>query len=86
MPADERRSASYTSRPTSCSTAALGHAYEEHDDLTPLTDYGRAKAEAEQVIASVDPTTPMVRTSLLYSDEADCHQRQLVRRAVCPGG
>ena len=43
-----------------------GSRYVESDALTPVTGYGRAKAEAEARVAAADPAALIVRTSLLY--------------------
>jgi dTDP-4-dehydrorhamnose reductase len=43
-----------------------GRPYCERDPPTPVTDYGRAKAESERVVASTAPTALVVRTSLIY--------------------
>lgn len=43
-----------------------GGPYVEDDPLSPLTAYGRAKAEAELRVAAAHPATLLVRTSLLY--------------------
>lgn len=43
-----------------------GAPYVEDDPLTPATAYGRAKAEAERLVASEHPDALIVRTSLLY--------------------
>jgi dTDP-4-dehydrorhamnose reductase len=43
----------------------LGRPYREHDPVSPITDYGRAKAAAEAVVASA-PASVVVRTSLIY--------------------
>lgn len=43
-----------------------GTPYVEGDPVSPLTDYGRAKAEAEERVAAADPAAVLVRTSLLY--------------------
>jgi dTDP-4-dehydrorhamnose reductase len=40
--------------------------YREHDAPTPITDYGRWKAEAEERVAAHHPAALMLRTSLLY--------------------
>ena len=40
--------------------------YVEDDELDPVTDYGRAKAEAEAAVAHAYPGALVVRTSLLY--------------------
>jgi dTDP-4-dehydrorhamnose reductase len=41
-------------------------AYTEDDEPCPVTDYGRAKADAEQAVAAAHPGPLIVRTSLLY--------------------
>jgi dTDP-4-dehydrorhamnose reductase len=43
-----------------------GAPYVEDDPLSPLTDYGRAKAEAEVRVALAHSDALLVRTSLLY--------------------
>ena len=43
-----------------------GAPYVESDPLSPITDYGRAKAEAEVLVAAAHPAAVLVRTSLLY--------------------
>jgi dTDP-4-dehydrorhamnose reductase len=43
-----------------------GAPYVEDDALSPVTDYGRAKADAEQRVAEVYPEALIVRTSLIY--------------------
>jgi dTDP-4-dehydrorhamnose reductase len=43
----------------------LGRPYREEDPVSPVTDYGRAKADAERLVAAVDPTALIVRTSLI---------------------
>ncbi len=40
--------------------------YSPGDLPQPITPYGRAKAEAEQIVASTLPRAAMVRTSLIY--------------------
>ncbi len=42
-----------------------GRPYREEDHVSPVTDYGRAKADAERLVAAVDPTALIVRTSLI---------------------
>lgn len=41
-----------------------GSAYAEDDRPSPVTDYGRAKAEAERLVAAEHPEALVVRTSL----------------------
>jgi dTDP-4-dehydrorhamnose reductase len=43
----------------------LGRPYREDDPPSPITDYGRAKAVAESVVAEA-PAAVIVRTSLIY--------------------
>jgi dTDP-4-dehydrorhamnose reductase len=43
-----------------------GAPYVEDDPLSPVTDYGRAKAEAERRVRAAHPEALIVRTSLLY--------------------
>jgi dTDP-4-dehydrorhamnose reductase len=43
-----------------------GTPYVEDDPVSPLTDYGRSKAEAERRVALAYPEALLVRTSLLY--------------------
>lgn len=43
--------------------------YVESDTPTPLHDYGRWKAEAEQAVMEACPSAVMIRTSLLYSSD-----------------
>jgi len=43
-----------------------GAPYLEDDKPTPVTDYGRAKADAERAVLAAHPQALVVRTSLLY--------------------
>ena len=43
-----------------------GAPYVEDDPLSPVTEYGRAKAEAESRVARAHPQALIVRTSLIY--------------------
>lgn len=43
----------------------LGRPYTEVDPVSPITDYGRAKADAEALVTAA-PNTLVVRTSLIY--------------------
>src|SRR5262245_38474088 len=42
-----------------------GAPYLEEDEPSPVTDYGRAKAEAERRVAAAHPQALLVRTSLI---------------------
>jgi len=44
----------------------LGCAYREDDVRSPVTEYGRAKADAEDRVLAVHPGALLVRTSLIY--------------------
>jgi dTDP-4-dehydrorhamnose reductase len=57
-------------------------AYTELDPPSPVTEYGRDKADAEALVARIDPGAVIVRTSLIYGDdELSVHERA-VRDAV----
>jgi dTDP-4-dehydrorhamnose reductase len=45
--------------------------YVEASALDPVDDYGRAKADAEEVVRAACPSAAIVRTSLLYSADRD---------------
>jgi dTDP-4-dehydrorhamnose reductase len=47
-----------------------GGPYVEDDPVSPVTGYGRAKAEAERRVAAAHPGAVIVRTSLLYGGPA----------------
>jgi len=56
--------------------------YTELDPPSPVHDYGRDKADAEALVARLDPGAVIVRTSLLYgTDELSAHERA-VRDAI----
>lgn len=63
----------------------LGRPYREDDAVAPISDYGRAKARAEDLVAKAQPNSVIVRTSLIYGHH-DAPQERLVRRAVAEGG
>jgi dTDP-4-dehydrorhamnose reductase len=56
-----------------------GAPYVEDDPLSPVTAYGRAKAEAERLVAAAHPEALLVRTSLLYGG-AQPSQHELAAR------
>jgi dTDP-4-dehydrorhamnose reductase len=43
-----------------------GVPYVEDDEPSPVTEYGRAKAESERLVAAAHPGALLVRTSLIY--------------------
>jgi dTDP-4-dehydrorhamnose reductase len=59
-----------------------GSPYVEEDEPTPLTDYGRAKADAERAVLAEHPGALVVRTSLLYGGREPGPQERL---AADPG-
>ena len=59
----------------------LGRPYHEDDPVSPINDYGRAKARAEELVAAANPNSVSVRTSLIYG-ASDAPQERLVRRAI----
>jgi dTDP-4-dehydrorhamnose reductase len=56
--------------------------YGEGDDARPVTAYGRAKLDAEHLVAAADPAALLVRTSLLYGGADPGPQERLVAQAV----
>ncbi len=62
--------------------------YTERDRPDPITSYGVDKRDAELVVAAIDPTAAIIRTSLLYgTDMPSPYQRELtsaLRRGVSP--
>jgi len=54
-----------------------GVPYVEEDEPTPLTDYGRAKADAERAVLAAHPEALVVRTSLLYGGPEPGPQERL---------
>ena len=58
-----------------------GAPYVEQDDPTPITDYGRTKAEAERVVAAAHAGALLVRTSLIVGGPgAEPSKHELVAR------
>jgi dTDP-4-dehydrorhamnose reductase len=53
-------------------------AYREEDEPRPITDYGRAKADAERAVSTAHPGALIVRTSLLYGGPRLGRQEQTV--------
>ncbi len=56
-------------------------AYDELDPPSPITDYGRAKADAEHVVAEAHPEALLVRTSLIYGHGHSRHERLALEAA-----
>jgi len=54
-----------------------GEPYAEEDDPAPVTDYGRAKADAERAVLEAHPEALVVRTSLLYGGPEPGPQERL---------
>jgi dTDP-4-dehydrorhamnose reductase len=60
-----------------------GAPYVEEDEPSPVTDYGRAKHEAERRVAAANPETLIVRTSLVYGGpEPSKHERAALENAM----
>ena len=60
-----------------------GLPYVEEDGLSPVTGYGRAKAEAEARVAAAHPGAVLVRTSLLYGGTAPSKHELAARDPGC---
>jgi dTDP-4-dehydrorhamnose reductase len=59
-----------------------GAPYVEDDALSPVTAYGRSKAEAERLVSAAHPAALVVRTSLLYGGpEPSKHERAALEGA-----
>jgi dTDP-4-dehydrorhamnose reductase len=56
--------------------------WRETDAPSPITGYGRAKADAESLVAEAHPAALVVRTSLLYGGVPPAPHEQLVHDAV----
>ena len=77
-----------------------GAPYRESDPVSPITTYGRHKAEAERAVGAAHPHAVIVRTSLIYGGPQPSRHEQtaldvaagraslalLHRRAALPGG
>ncbi len=51
--------------------------YREHDSPAPVSDYGRSKADAERLVAELQPRATIVRTSLIYGGAEPGPQERL---------
>ena len=60
-----------------------GTPYTEDDPVSPVTGYGRAKAEAEVLVAAAHPGALLVRTSLLYGGTAPSKHELAARDPRC---
>lgn len=56
--------------------------YTEQDKLSPLTEYGRDKADAERAVMHACPGAVMIRPSLLYGTDKLGHLQLDVQRAL----
>jgi dTDP-4-dehydrorhamnose reductase len=59
-----------------------GRPYVEADAPRPVTDYGRAKAEAEAAVGLAHPGAAIVRTSLIYGGPSPSPHERAVLAAV----
>lgn len=53
--------------------------YTEDDPLSPLSAYGRSKAEGERLVMEADPDAIILRTSWLYGAYGACFARTMLR-------
>jgi dTDP-4-dehydrorhamnose reductase len=61
--------------------------YTEEEPPSPVTDYGRAKADAEGAVRAAHPDALIVRTSLIYGgDDPSRHERAACAAAKGRGG
>jgi dTDP-4-dehydrorhamnose reductase len=56
--------------------------YREGDPVSPMTDYGRMKAEAEHEVMAVCPAAVVLRTSLMYATDVLAPVQLDVQRAL----
>ena len=56
--------------------------YAEDDPPSPITDYGRAKADAERLVAAAHPDAVLVRTSLIYGGDGESRHERLALQAA----
>ncbi len=56
--------------------------YTEDDAPSPITDYGRAKADAERLVAAAHPDAVLVRTSLIYGGDGESRHERLALQAA----
>jgi dTDP-4-dehydrorhamnose reductase len=60
-------------------SGALGRPLREDDPVDPVTDYGRWKARAEELVLAARPDALAVRTSLIYRGDGSTRHEQLAR-------
>jgi dTDP-4-dehydrorhamnose reductase len=60
--------------------------YTEDDPPSPITDYGRAKADAERAVRAAHPEALIVRTSLIYGGREPSRHERLACEAAEGGG
>lgn len=58
-----------------------GRPYREHDPVSPVSAYGRAKADAERLVLTACPDALVVRTSLIVGGPG--HERSKHEQAAC---
>ena len=56
--------------------------YDELDPPSPITDYGRAKVDAELEVTAAHPEALLVRTSLIYGGREQSRHEQLALQAA----
>jgi dTDP-4-dehydrorhamnose reductase len=56
--------------------------WREDDETSPITDYGRSKADAEREVLRIAPDALVVRTSLLYGGAVPAPHERLVLDAA----
>jgi dTDP-4-dehydrorhamnose reductase len=56
--------------------------YVEGDDVSPVSPYGRSKAEAERRVVAHHPAATIVRTSLIYGGDEPGPQERLAREGT----
>lgn len=60
----------------------LDRGYTEDDPPSPITDYGKAKAAAEQFVIEQYPEALIVRTSLIYGGKTLSNHEQTILSAI----
>jgi len=60
-------------------SGALSRPLREEDPVDPVTDYGRWKARAEELVLAERPDALAIRTSLIYRGDGSTRHEQLAR-------